>query len=89
MLDNLLQNFYQAPMKLKQIDEQDELMNTFRQASHLLKDKYTIFRRATATIKDGVRRGTFDAYLKPALKRKNLHVLLKTQAISVSREISH
>ncbi|XP_026326190.1 neither inactivation nor afterpotential protein G [Hyposmocoma kahamanoa] len=75
-----------APMKLKQIDEQDDLMNTFRQASYLLKDKYTIFRRATATIKDGVRRGTFDAYLKPALKRKNLQVLLKTQAISIRFE---
>lgn len=74
-------------MKLKQIDEQNEAMRTFREASNLLKDKYTIFRRATATIKDGERRGTFDAYLKPAMKRKNLHVLLRTQAISVSREL--
>lgn len=76
-------------MKLRQIDEQNELMNIFREASNLSKDKYTIFRRPTATIKDGVRRGTFDAYLKPALNRKNLHVLLRTQAISVGRELSY
>ncbi|CAH0588233.1 unnamed protein product [Chrysodeixis includens] len=75
-----------VPMKLKQINEEDELMNTFRQASTSLKDKHTIFRRPTAYIKDGVRHSTYDAYLKPALRRKNLHVLLRTQAVSIRFE---
>ncbi|XP_075979560.1 neither inactivation nor afterpotential protein G [Anticarsia gemmatalis] len=75
-----------APMKLKQIDENDELMNTFRQASSQLKTKQTIFRRPTATIKEGGRHSSLDAYLKPVLKRRNLHVLLKTQAVSIRFE---
>ncbi|KAH9638049.1 hypothetical protein HF086_014910 [Spodoptera exigua] len=45
--------------------------------------KKNIFRRPTATIKDGARYSTLNAYLKPALGRKNLHVLLKTQAVSI------
>ncbi|XP_050561404.1 neither inactivation nor afterpotential protein G [Spodoptera frugiperda] len=70
-----------VPMKLKQIDDDNELMNTFRLASmHSTKN---IFRRPTATIKDGARHSTLNAYLKPALGRKNLHVLLRTQAVSI------
>lgn len=70
-------------MKLRQINEDDELMNVFREASLCFMNKDTLFRRPTATIKDGARHSTLDAYLKPALKRNNLHVLLKTQAVSV------
>ncbi|KAF9814532.1 hypothetical protein SFRURICE_020710 [Spodoptera frugiperda] len=70
-----------VPMKLKQIDDDNELMNAFRLASmHSTKN---IFRRPTATIKDGARHSTLNAYLKPALGRKNLHVLLRTQAVSL------
>ena len=71
-------------MKLRLIDDDNELMNTFREASLTLMKKQTLFRRPTATIKDGGRHSTLDAYLKPALRRQNLHVLLKTQAVSVS-----
>ncbi|KAJ0174940.1 hypothetical protein K1T71_009081 [Dendrolimus kikuchii] len=72
-----------APIQLKLASEDNELMNTFRQASNSLKTKSTIFRRPTATIKDGVRHSTFDGYLKPALDRPNLHILLRTQAVSI------
>lgn len=75
---------FQAPMKLKPISDQDELYKAFKQASAILKDKYTSFRRTTATVNDGRRHGTLDGYLKPAMGRKNLHVLLRTQAVSVS-----
>ncbi|CAH2087700.1 unnamed protein product [Euphydryas editha] len=75
-----------APMKLKVIDEDNELMTIFRQASSALASKNTLFRRATAGVKDGSRYQSYDAYLKPALNRKNLHVLLKTQAISIRFE---
>ena len=71
-------------MKLKLIDEENEMMKVFKQASSSIADKHTLFRKATANVRDGNRFQTFDAYLKPALRRKNLHVLLKTQAISVS-----
>lgn len=71
-------------MKLKLINEQNELLQVFRQASALLKDRHTTLRRPTATIQNGRRHGTLDGYLKPALGRKNLHVLLRTQAVSVS-----
>lgn len=74
-------------MKLKLIDDSNELMTIFKQASLSLSDKTTLFRRATASIKGGSRYQTYSAYLKPALKRPNLHVLLKTQAISVSFSI--
>ncbi|XP_022824695.1 neither inactivation nor afterpotential protein G [Spodoptera litura] len=70
-----------VPMKLKQIDDDNELMNIFRLAS--MHSKKNIFRRPTATIKDGARHSTLNAYLKPVLGRKNLHVLLKTQAVSI------
>nr|XP_021198094.2 neither inactivation nor afterpotential protein G [Helicoverpa armigera] len=75
-----------VPMKLKLIDEENELMNTFRLASLTSQDKHTIFRKPTATVKDGARHSSLDAYLRPALRRKNLHVLLKTQAISIRFE---
>ncbi|XP_026493361.2 neither inactivation nor afterpotential protein G [Vanessa tameamea] len=75
-----------APMKLKLIHEDNELMSIFKQASSALAVKNTLFRKATANIKDGSRYQSYDAYLKPALKRKNLHVLLKTQAISIRFE---
>uniref|UniRef100_A0A2A4JB55 Glucose-methanol-choline oxidoreductase N-terminal domain-containing protein n=1 Tax=Heliothis virescens TaxID=7102 RepID=A0A2A4JB55_HELVI len=75
-----------VPMKLKLIDEENELMNTFRLASLTSQKKHTIFRKPTATIKDGARHSTLDAYLRPALRRKNLHVLLKTQAVSIRFE---
>ncbi|CAH0687624.1 unnamed protein product [Spodoptera exigua] len=70
-----------VPMKLKLLDDDNELMNAFRLAS--THSKKNIFRRPTATIKDGARYSTLNAYLKPALGRKNLHVLLKTQAVSI------
>nr|QDR50936.1 ninaG [Heliconius melpomene] len=73
----------EAPMKLKLIDEENEMMKVFKQASSSIADKHTLFRKATANVRDGNRFQTFDAYLKPALRRPNLHVLLKTQAISV------
>ncbi|XP_053611728.1 neither inactivation nor afterpotential protein G isoform X2 [Plodia interpunctella] len=76
----------ESPMKLKLIDEHDVLMRTFREASRKLSDKHTLFRKPTATIRHGMRYGTLDAYLKPALKRKNLHVLLNTKAISIRFE---
>ncbi|XP_013192015.1 neither inactivation nor afterpotential protein G [Amyelois transitella] len=76
----------EAPMKLKLIDEHNDLMRTFREASRRWSDKHTIFRKPTATVKDGMRFGTLDAYLKPALKRKNLHVLLNTEGISIRFE---
>ncbi|OWR50072.1 Neither inactivation nor afterpotential protein G [Danaus plexippus plexippus] len=76
----------EAPMKLKLIDDSNELMTIFKQASLSLSDKTTLFRRATASIKGGSRYQTYSAYLKPALKRPNLHVLLKTQAISIRFE---
>ncbi|XP_072938333.1 neither inactivation nor afterpotential protein G [Epargyreus clarus] len=72
-----------APMKLKVIDEDKELMKVFREASKRYADKYTIFRKATATVQNGVRFQVLDAYLKPALNRPNLHVMLQTQGISV------
>lgn len=71
-------------MKLKLINDENELMNTFKQASTAIKTKHTIFTRPTATIKEGGRHSSLDAYLKPVMKRKNLHVLLRTQAVSVS-----
>lgn len=71
-------------MKLKVFNEDDELMITFKQASALTRDNHTAFRKSAATVKDGVRFTSLDAYLKPAFKRRNLHVLLKTVAISVS-----
>ncbi|CAG9791096.1 unnamed protein product [Diatraea saccharalis] len=75
-----------VPMKLKMIEEENELMRTFRHASSYLNTKHMIFRKTTATIKDGTRHVSWDAYLKPALRRRNLHVLLKTQAISIRFE---
>lgn len=72
-------------MKLKMSNENEELTSTFRQASSLLGDGQTTFRRTVATVKNGARHSSYDAYLKPALGRKNLHVLLKTQAVSVSQ----
>lgn len=75
----------QAPMKLKLINDDDELMTVFKQASASTRDKHTLFRKATANLKDGARFQAYDAYLKPALTRRNLHVLLKTQAVSVSQ----
>ncbi|XP_059047995.1 neither inactivation nor afterpotential protein G [Achroia grisella] len=75
-----------VPMKLKLIDDQNELMRTFRTATYELRSEHTIFRTATATVKDGVRHLTFDAYLKSALNRKNLHVLTNTQAVSIRFE---
>ncbi|VVC98779.1 unnamed protein product [Leptidea sinapis] len=76
----------QTPMHLKQIDSDNELMQVFKRASARLADRHTVFRKATATIRDGRRHQAFDAYLKPALNRPNLHVMLKTQAISVRFE---
>ncbi|CAH2244123.1 jg2159, partial [Pararge aegeria aegeria] len=73
-----------APMKLKLIDEEDELMTLFKQASSSIAEENTLFRKPTASVKDGSRYQAYDAYLKPILTRRNLHVLLKTQAISVS-----
>ncbi|XP_068622875.1 neither inactivation nor afterpotential protein G [Battus philenor] len=75
-----------APMKLKMIDEDNELMKTFKRASASLGGKQTVFRRATATVNAGVRHSTLDAYLVPAMNRQNLHVLLNTQAVSVRFE---
>ncbi|XP_030028338.2 neither inactivation nor afterpotential protein G [Manduca sexta] len=75
-----------APMKLKLINEDDELMNTFKKASEQLKNKYSAFRKATGTVVNGMRHGTLDAYLKPAMARKNLHILLRTQAVSIRFE---
>ncbi|CAK1580778.1 unnamed protein product [Parnassius mnemosyne] len=72
-----------APMKLKGINDDDELMKTFKQASTSLGGKHTVFRRPSATVTDGMRHSTLDAYLKPALNRQNLHVLLNTQAVSI------
>lgn len=72
-------------MKLKLINDDDELMTVFKQASASIRDKHTLFRKATANLKDGARFQAYDAYLKPVLIRKNLHVLLKTQAVSVSQ----
>ncbi|XP_028026660.1 neither inactivation nor afterpotential protein G [Bombyx mandarina] len=74
-----------APMKLV-LNHRDELMTTFKEASRQTKTEYTKFQKATATIKDGVRHVSFDAYLKPALQRDNLHVLLNTQGISIRFE---
>ncbi|XP_052748027.1 neither inactivation nor afterpotential protein G isoform X3 [Galleria mellonella] len=76
----------EAPIKLKLIDDHTELMKTFRDAAMELKNKYTIFRKATATVKDGVRHLAYDAYLKPALNRNNLHVMINTQAVSIRFE---
>ncbi|XP_050679382.1 neither inactivation nor afterpotential protein G isoform X2 [Leptidea sinapis] len=76
----------QTPMHLKQIDSDNELMQVFKRASARLADRHTVFRKATATIRDGRRHQAFDAYLKPALNRPNLHVMLKTQAISARFE---
>ncbi|KAM3960387.1 LOW QUALITY PROTEIN: neither inactivation nor afterpotential protein G [Aphomia sociella] len=76
----------EAPMKLKLIDDKNELMRTFQDASNELKDKNTLFRKAAATIKDGTRYMTLDAYLNKALMRKNLHVMLNTQVISIRFE---
>ncbi|KAJ8718695.1 hypothetical protein PYW08_002932 [Mythimna loreyi] len=73
-----------VPMKLRLIDDGNELMNTFREAS--LSHKHTIFRKPTATIKDGTRHSSLDAYLRPALRRRNLHVLLNTQAVFIRFE---
>ncbi|XP_049871619.1 neither inactivation nor afterpotential protein G [Pectinophora gossypiella] len=75
-----------AVMNLKQDEENNELQKVFKEASRILSDKQTVFRKATATIKNGVRHVAFDAYLKPALNRKNLHVMLKTQAVSIRFE---
>ncbi|KAI8434421.1 hypothetical protein MSG28_012456 [Choristoneura fumiferana] len=72
-----------APMKLKLVDEQNQLLKTFQRASTMLKNRHTILRRATATVKDGVRFSTVDGYLKAALTRRNLHVVLKTAAVSI------
>ncbi|CAB3244998.1 unnamed protein product [Arctia plantaginis] len=74
-----------VPMKLKLIDEDNELMNTFKQTSAAFKTN-TIFRRPTATIQEGGRHSSLDAYLKPVMKRKNLHILLRTQAVSIRFE---
>lgn len=71
-------------MKLKLINEENALMDTFRRASREIKTDVTVFRKATATVRDGVRHASLEAYLKPAMGRNNLHILLKTQAISVS-----
>ncbi|XP_022129805.2 neither inactivation nor afterpotential protein G [Pieris rapae] len=76
-------NESKIPMHLKKVDENNELMNTFKRASSRLTDRYTLFRKATAPVLSGRRHQAFDAYLKPALNRPNLHVLLKTQAVSV------
>ncbi|KAJ2949389.1 hypothetical protein O0L34_g15302 [Tuta absoluta] len=78
--------FEKPHMKLKQIEEHNELLQVFKQASTLLADKHTIFKRATATVDNGRRRSSYDAYLKPYLNRHNLHVLLKTQAVSIRFE---
>lgn len=71
-------------MKLKMLEESDELMSTFKRASTSLEDNHTLFRKPAATVRDGSRHASLDAYLKPVLRRRNLHVLLKTQAVSVS-----
>ncbi|XP_063627198.1 neither inactivation nor afterpotential protein G [Cydia splendana] len=75
-----------APMKLQQIDENHELLRVFQQASSQLKNKHTVFRKATATVRDGVRVSTLDGYLKNAMSRRNLHVVLRTQALSIRFE---
>ncbi|XP_041980619.1 neither inactivation nor afterpotential protein G [Aricia agestis] len=75
-----------APMKLQVVDESNELMRVFRQASASLADRYTLFRKATATVKDGARHQILDAYLRPALRRKNLHVMLRTQGVTIRFE---
>ncbi|CAH0399327.1 unnamed protein product [Chilo suppressalis] len=75
-----------APMKLKMIEEENELMRTFKDASGFLRTEHVAFRKTTATVKDGTRHAAWDAYLKPSLRRKNLHVLLKTQAVSIRFE---
>ncbi|XP_034833429.1 neither inactivation nor afterpotential protein G isoform X2 [Maniola hyperantus] len=75
-----------APMKLKLIDDHDELMTVFKQASSSIADNNTLFRKATASVKDGSRYQAYDAYLKPVLTRPNLHVLLGTQGISIRFE---
>ncbi|XP_028166458.1 neither inactivation nor afterpotential protein G-like [Ostrinia furnacalis] len=75
-----------APMKLKMLDDSDELLTTYKQASTSLKDKYTVFRKPVATVRDGIRHMSWDAYLKPVLRRRNLHLLRKTQAVSVRFE---
>lgn len=71
-------------MKLKLSSEHDDLTSIFREASSFLRDNQTSFKRATATVRDGCRHSSYDGYLKPALGRKNLHILLKTQAVLVS-----
>jgi hypothetical protein len=71
-------------MKLKIVDEENELMRTFREASKTVEEKHVTFRKSTATVKGGARHMSCDAYLKPGLRRRNLHVILNTQAISVS-----
>lgn len=71
-------------MKLKLIDSHNELLQVFQAASRMLGKSRVLFRRPTATVRDGIRHSTLDGYLKPALKRRNLHVLLKTQGVSVS-----
>lgn len=70
-------------MKLTLIDEENELMQVFKKASSQ-SSKKVLFRKAVATTNFGRRLSTLDAYLKPALNRRNLHVLLKTKAVSVS-----
>ncbi|XP_038221961.1 neither inactivation nor afterpotential protein G isoform X2 [Zerene cesonia] len=71
-----------APMQLKLVQDY-ELTSIFKRASSRLADRYTLFRRATAAVRDGRRHQAYNAYLKPALNRPNLHVMLKTQAISI------
>ncbi|CAG9134881.1 unnamed protein product [Plutella xylostella] len=75
-----------APMKLKLIESHNELLQVFQAASRMLGKSKVLFRRPTATVRDGIRHSTLDGYLKPALKRKNLHVLLKTQGVSIRFE---
>ncbi|KAL4717158.1 hypothetical protein ACJJTC_017045 [Scirpophaga incertulas] len=75
-----------APIKLKMIDEENELMKTFRLASASLSGNRTSFRRPVATIRNGERHVSWDSYLKSVLRRRNLHVLLNTQAVSIRFE---
>ncbi|CAH2048994.1 unnamed protein product, partial [Iphiclides podalirius] len=72
-----------APMKLKLVEDENELMQVFKRASASLGGKSTVFRRATATVSEGLRHSSLDGYLKPAMNRPNLHVLLNTQAVSI------
>ncbi|XP_013169747.1 PREDICTED: neither inactivation nor afterpotential protein G [Papilio xuthus] len=72
-----------APMKLKLLSEDNELMKTFKQASSALGGRGTVLRRPAATVSAGLRHSSWDGYLKPAMQRPNLHVLLNTQAVSI------